>query len=192
MAMKILVLFLLMPINCLAQHTKEWLSTFSSGAVISHQLSNEMQIGFSTTFGMEYLYSPKLAFWASFNFDLISSKSVSKQFLINGSTTFMHGIVGVNYLPFQSNFQPYLLAGLGGTIVSVPEATLLENSLIELSSNQSLKPSVLLGIGLQKKLKPKLWAFAEVNGTVILGKTDLIEKHIMLVPIRLGLKMGMF
>jgi hypothetical protein len=190
--MKILILFLLMPINCLAQHTKEWLSTFSSGAVINHQLNNKIQFGFSTTFGMEYLYSPKLALWTSFNFDVISSKSMSKQFLINGSATFMHGIVGVNYVPFQSKFQPYLLGGLGGTIVSVPEAMLLENSLIELSSNQSLKPSMLLGIGLQKKLKPKLWVFVEANGTVILGKTDLIEQRILLVPIRFGLKMGMF
>jgi hypothetical protein len=192
MAMKILVLFLLMPINCLAQHTKEWLSTFSSGAVINQQLSNEMQFGLSTTFGMEYLYSPKLAFWTSFNFDIISSKSVSKQFLINGSTTFMHGVVGVNYLPFQSNFQPYVIGGLGGTIVSVPKAMLLDNSMIEISSKQGLKPSVLLGIGLQKKLKPKLWVFAEANWTLILGKTDLIEQPITLVPIRLGLKMAMF
>jgi hypothetical protein len=190
--MKILVLFLLMPINCLAQHTKEWLSTFSSGAVINHQLNNKMQVGFSTTFGMEYLYSPKLALWTSFNFDVISSKSASKQFVINGSTTFMHGIIGINYLPFQSKFQLYLIGGLGGTIVSFPEAMLLENSLIELYSNQSLKPSMLLGIGLQKKLNPKLWVFVEANGTVILGKTDLIEQRILLVPIRIGLKMGMF
>jgi hypothetical protein len=190
--MKILILFLLMPINCLAQHTKEWLSTFSSGAVINHQLSNKIQFGFSTTFGMEYLYSPKLALWTSFNFDVISSKSMSKQFIVNGSTTFLHGIVGINYLPFQSKFQPYLIGGFGGTIVSVPEAMLLENSLIELSSNQSIKPSVLLGIGLQKKLKPKLWVFVETNWTLILGKTDLIEQPITLVPIRLGLKMVMF
>jgi opacity protein-like surface antigen len=190
--MKILVIFLLMPINCLAQHTKEWLSTFSSGVVINNQLNNKIQLGFSTTFGMEYLYSPQIALWTSFNFDAIGSKTTSKQFFINGSTTFLHGIVGVNYLPFQSKFQPYLLAGLGGTIVSVPEAKLIDNASIELSSNQSLKPSVLLGIGLQKKLKPKLWVFVEANGTVILGKPDLIEQRILLVPIRFGLKMGMF
>jgi opacity protein-like surface antigen len=190
--MKIIIFFIsLLSFVCLHAQNKRFIATTSIGGLTAFKNTQGISnLGFTTVTGIEFSVSKNFKLIGSLDFQSIGYLQTNKDWEINQNISLIPVLLGGRWLfTNKSAWTPYVSAGAGITILSLPKGEIMANKTF-ISTANSRPFTYAFRPGLQYSIKETFFPFIELGYQSTAMK--IADKNLNLSSFNVGVRTFLF